>query len=79
MVSILAFYSDDPSLHVGGDMIFLYKKTKISKKRSSFFKAFDTKLLSVIGPFPTKKDPRAWSNLTKTNPRLSIVKDKAKS
>ena len=33
VVSILAFYSDDPSSNPAGYLIFLYEKRKINKKR----------------------------------------------
>ena len=34
MVSVLAFYSDDPSLNHAGYFKFLYKKTKINEKEA---------------------------------------------
>ena len=35
VVSVLAFYSDDPSSNPAGYLNFLYEKTKINKKRPS--------------------------------------------
>ena len=33
VVSLLAFYSDDPSSNLAGYLNFLYEKTKMNKKR----------------------------------------------
>ena len=47
VVSVPAFYSDDPSSNPAGYLInFLYKKTKINEK------------LAVVGPFKKKEHPR---------------------
>ena len=34
VVSVLAFYSDNPSSNPAGNLNFLYKKTKINKKEA---------------------------------------------
>ena len=61
MVSVLAFYSNNPSSNPAGYFNFLYEKTKINKKEAGGWPIFKksagsenclAKDLNIIGGFP---------------------------
>ena len=61
VVSILAFYSDDLSLHVGGDMIFFVRKDKNIQKEvgvgPSFLKLLTPSYYLLLDPSQPKRTP----------------------
>ena len=52
VVSILAFYSDNPSSIPAGYLNFLYEKTKMHKKRPGLAHIFLKLGISAVGRFP---------------------------
>ena len=58
--SILAFYSDTPSLNPAGNLNFLYENTKINKKRPGLAQLFKNYILDPLkSPF---SPAMAWAS-----------------